>query len=355
MRRILLQNITPGMRLAKPLYSADGIVLLNAGIELQDRFIGRLTELDVTYVYVEDALTQDIDIPDVVSEQARVEAVAAAKNIMENVKLGQGVDASQAKKISNMLVDNLCKNHGTLMNFIDMRTRSDYLFSHSVNVCILAIMTGISLGFDELKLRDLGVGALLHDVGETLIPSQIIGKAGRLTPDENAEVKKHPELGFDILRKNPDISLMSAHCAYQHHERFNGCGYPRKLQGNEIHQFAHIVAIADVYDALTSDVAYRNAVPVYEALAIIDKAGGTYFDQELVQAFTDNIAVYPIGSTVRLSNNQIGVVVDISHEAKTKPVVRIIRDENNQPIDKWIEIDLSKNPRMYIADVTERE
>ncbi len=354
MRRILLENITSGMKLAKPLYNADGMILLNAGIELRERFIDRLKELDVTYVYVEDELTSDIDIPDIISEKTRIEAITSAKTIMEQIKLGKNVDADQAKKITNMLVDELCHNHGALLNFIDMRTNNDYLFGHSVNVCVLSIMTGISLGFDELRLRDLGVGALLHDVGKTKIAPELLNKTGRLTADETTEIKKHPTFGFEILRKNPDISLVSAHCAYQHHERYDGSGYPRGLKGQEIHQFAHIVAIADVYDALTSDAIYRKAIPVYEALAIISKAAGVYFDAELINKFTENIAVYPIGSVVRLNNNQFGVVVDISRECKSKPVVRIIFDENKKQVNKLIEIDLSKNSRLYIADVVER-
>ncbi len=354
MRRILLENVTSGMKLAKPLYSADGKVLLNAGLELKERYIGRLRDLDVTYVYIEDDLTADIDVPDVVSEKARVEAVASAKQVMDQVKLGRKVDASQAKKIANTLVDELCRNHGMLVNFVDMRTRADYLFNHSVSVCILATMTGISLGFDELRLRDLGVGALLHDVGKLMVPQEIVGKTDRLSLSELEEIRKHAEYGFDILRKNPDVSLMSAHCAYQHHERYDGSGYPRQLAGGGIHQFAHIVALADVYDALTSDVTYRKAVPVYEALAIITKAAGTYFDPELVEHFVANIAPYPIGSVVRLSNNHIGVVVDISHECKTKPVVRVIADEHKRRMNKIVEIDLSKNSRLYIADVAER-
>jgi HD-GYP domain-containing protein (c-di-GMP phosphodiesterase class II) len=253
-----------------------------------------------------------------------------------------------------MLVDELRRNQGLLVNFIDMRTRGDYLFSHSVNVCILSIMTGIGLEYDELKLRDLGIGALMHDIGKLEISSDILNKTGRLSQEEVEEIKKHPIYGFETLRRNPDISLMSAHCAFQHHERYDGSGYPRGLTGNGIHEFAHIVAIADVYDALTSDVSYRSAVPVYEALAIILKATGTLFDERLVTCFMENIAVYPIGTVVRLNTNQIGVIVDISRENKTKPVIRIITNEHKEMVNELVEIDLQKNPRVYIADVVER-
>ena len=313
-----------------------------------------MKELDVTYIYIEDEITKDIDIPDIVSERARVESVAAAKSLMDNVRLGKGVDASQAKRTTNMLVDELCRNHGMLMNFVDMRTRTDYIYGHAVNVCILSVMTGISIGYDELRLRDLGVGALLHDIGKLHISQDVLNKNGRLTHSEIQEIKKHPWLGFELLRKTPEISLISAHCAFQHHERFDGTGYPRGIKGGEIAEYAHIVAIADVYDALTADNAYRPAVPVYEALSIILKAGGTYFNQELVNRFAENIAVYPIGTVVRLNTNEIGVVVDLSKEFKTRPVVRVIIDQFQQQVSYLSEIDLSKNPRLYIADVVER-
>ncbi len=354
MRRILLENVVTGMKLAKPLYSAEGTILLHAGIELNERFVNRIKELDVSYLYIEDDLTQDIDIPDVISEKTRVEAVVSAKNIIDQIKVGKGVDAGQAKKVANTLVDELAKNQNVLLNFTDLRTCNDYLFNHSVSVAVLSIMAGIKLGYDELRLRDLGVGALLHDVGQTQVSKEILNKKSRLTPEESKEVRKHPVLGFEILRKNPDISLISAHCAFQHHERFDGTGYPRGLKGKEINQSAHIVAIADVFDALTSDSPYRKALSVHEALTIIGRYGNSYFDNELIQIFTDNIAMYPIGTVVRLNNNQIGVVVDISRESMNRPVIRIIIDENRKALTSLIEIDLSKNTQLYIADVVER-
>jgi Rne/Rng family ribonuclease len=206
----------------------------------------------------------------------------------------------------------------------------------------------------QLRLRDLGVGALLHDVGKLMVPQEIVNKTDRLTAGELAEVRKHAMYGFEALRKNPDVNLISAHCAFQHHERYDGSGYPRSLQNSDIHQFAQIVALADVYDALTADVSYRPAVSVYEALAIITRGAGSYFDPALVESFVANIAPYPIGSVVRLSDNRVGVVVDISQDCKTNPVVRVIADENKRRVNELVEIDLSKNSRLYVADVVER-
>jgi HD-GYP domain-containing protein (c-di-GMP phosphodiesterase class II) len=354
MRRILLNNISAGMKLARPLYTADGTILLNAGIDLNDRFVNRLKEFELSYVYIEDELTQDIDVQDVVSEKTRVEAVATAKNIMENIKLGRGVDFEPARKIANMLVDELCQKRGTLLNLIDMRTRSDYLFSHAVNVCVLSILTGLNMEYDAIRLRDLGIGALMHDIGKLQISQEIWNKTETLSAEELVELQKHAEMGFEMLRKNPEISILSAHCAFQHHECYDGTGYPRGLKQDEIHPYAGIVAVADFYDALIADTPQRQSIPVYKALARITRAAGIQFHPDIVTCFVENIAVYPIGTMVRLSNNQVGVIVDISRESKTRPVVRIIMDENRQQVNTLQEIDLSKNLNIYIVDVEER-
>ena len=348
MRRCALQDIQVGVKLARPIYGADGNILLNAGVELLAMYIGRLRELDISHVYIEDELTQDIEIPEVVNEKVRREVVMSVRSLIESAKVGQGIDGVKAKRIANTLVDELSRNRGMLVNFTDMRSRNDYLFSHVANVCTLSIMTGMNLGYDELRLRDLGVGALLHDIGQIFVPKEILDKEGNLTPEEVAAIRCHPEQGFELLRKYPDISILSAHCAFQHHERVDGSGYPRGLQGAEIHPFAQIVGVADVFDALSSNSVYRRALLPQEALAILHKAAGAFFAEEFVTAFVDNIAVYPIGSMVRLNTQQIGVVVDISREAKTRPVVRIILDEYSQRIDRFWEIDLSKNHQVYI-------
>lgn len=350
MRRILLQNVMPGMKLAKTLYNADGMVLLYEGLELREMYIGRLQALEVSYVYILDEMAETIDVPDVVSEQTRTEAVMSAKAIMEQVKRGKDVDASKAKKVANTLVDELYKNRGAMVHFLDMRTRSDYLFSHSVNVCILSIMTGIGLGYDELKLRDLGVGALLHDIGKLYLSPEILKRADRLEAQDLEEMRKHCELGFDVLRKNPLVSLLSAHCALQHHERFDGSGYPRKLQNSEIHEYAQIVGLADVYDTFTS----TKTLPTIEAVAIIRKVAGVYFDPSIVDCFASNIATYPLGAIVKLNTNQIGVVTAVSKEFQSKPVVRVLLDENKQKIEIPFEIDLSTTITIFITNIVEQ-
>ena len=351
MRRCALQDIQAGMKLARPIYGADGQALLNAGVALRVSYIERLHELDISHIYVEDELTQDIDVPDVVGENVRQEVVMSARAIIEGSRVGQGLDIDRAKKTANLLVDELSRNRGMLVNFTDMRARGDYLFSHVANVCILSIMTGMNLGYDELRLRDLGVGALLHDVGQIFIPQAIIDKKEKLTSEEVQTIRRHPELGFELIRKSPEVSVLSAHCAFQHHERVDGSGYPRGLREDEIHPYAQIVGIADIFDALSSNSVYRRALPPQEALAILQKSSGHLFSAEPVQAFCDNIAVYPVGSLVRLNTQQIGVVVDISRAAKTRPVVRIVLDELNQRVERFWEIDLSKQPQVCIEAI----
>lgn len=354
MRRILLSNIEKNMKLGKPIFLADGTVLFRAGIELTKPILEQLRSLYITYLYVEDEMTQDITIDDIVNEKIRLEAVFEIKKMMQQFQENKLFNLSEVKRIAALLIDELRVNQNKIIHFIDMRTKEDYLFCHSVNVCILSILTGFSLGFTKEILTELAIGALLHDIGKLKVNLNILQKKGRLTLEERKEMCDHAQFGFEILQQYSNLSTQIACCALQHHERYNGTGYPQQLRGQQIDLLAQIIGLADLYDALTSDHFYRQAIPVSEALAIIEKSSGTSFKSSIVTAFMKPMTAFPIGSAVRLNSHQVGIVVDMSREAKEKPVVRIISDENHKPLNNMLELDLSKQPRLYIVDSYER-
>ncbi|MBC7076240.1 MAG: HD-GYP domain-containing protein, partial [Syntrophomonadaceae bacterium] len=245
----------------------------------------------------------------------------------------------------------LLSNRDILIHMSDIRTFDDYTFAHSVNVCILSLITGITLGYDDLKLRDLGIGALLHDIGKTKIDKEILNKPDDLTKEEFNEIKKHTVYGFKILRQYDDIPLLSAHIAYQHHERWDGQGYPRGLSDKNIHEYARIVAVADVYDALLADRPYRPSYTVNQAITILKRMSGIYLDANCVDSLIANIAIYPIGSVIELNTGEIGVVVDVNKKAPSKPVVKIILDKNNRKLPQPYEVDLSKFSTVVITGI----
>jgi HD-GYP domain-containing protein (c-di-GMP phosphodiesterase class II) len=353
MRRISTQNIVEGMKLAKTIYSSDARVLLGKGVELHSQYKQRLLDLDIISIYIEDNPSYGIEVQDVISESTRIKAIKAVRNIVHNYTLSQTVDTRPVREIINVIVDDLFYAKDIVINMVDLRAKSDYTFCHMVNVTVLSVITGISLGYDELQLRDLGVGALLHDIGKIKIDENIYNKPDVLTDDEYQEVKRHAEQGFEILRKVECLNVICAHVAFQHHERFDGQGYPRRLKGEDIHEYARIVALADVFDALTASRPYRKAMMPYHAVEYLVAMGGRQFDPKLTQLFIDHIAIYPVGSMVELNTREKAIVVAVNKEHKTRPLVRVLTDAQSQMLNEFLEVDLMTNPTLFINNIIE--
>lgn len=330
------------MVVARAIFDSEGRILLHSGIALNENYIIRLASIGIASVYIQDEEFGDTPVPDVVSETTRSETARVVKQSFHNLETERKLNIRLVKHVVDNIIDELLANYNVLIHLSDIRAFDDYTFAHSVNVCILSIMTGVTMGYHDLKLRELGLGALLHDVGKIRIDDNILNKPDDLTHDEYAEVKHHTEYGFEMLRHQEDVPLLSAHIAYQHHERWDGQGYPRNLVGTGIHEYARIVAVADIYDALMADRPYRPSYSLNQALNIVKRMSGIHLDPACVTALMSNIAVYPIGTIVELSTGDIGVVVDVNKDYPTRPVIRIVYDRNARRLNQPHEVDLSK-------------
>ena len=170
---------------------------------------------------------------------------------------------------------------------------------------------------------------------------------------EFEEVKKHAQYGFDILRTNENISMVSAYIAYGHHERLDGSGYPDKLAGEKIHEYTRIVSVCDVYDALTSDRIYRKKLKPNEVYEYITSLGSHHFDQKVVDIFVRHVSIYPVGSGVVLNTKEKGLVVKTNASMPTRPIVRVLYNGQNQKLSNYYELDLSKAAHLNILDACE--
>lgn len=354
MRRIALDQIQPGMYLSRPLIAPEGTVLLHEGIEMKDRYIQYLRKQGITYLYVDDQETQDIIVEDVIDSDLRQEAIRTALEVVNDFQVGKGVHLDKVKAIVGDMIHQLEHKPEMMVHFIDIRRKEDYLFSHAVSTCILSVMTGISLGYDADQLNELGLAAMLHDIGKIRFPKKLrLKHPGRLTDEEKEEYRQHPFYALEILQENPTLSMNVINACFQHHERWDGSGYPMGLKEDVISEYAQIISIADVYDRLTAGTFYRHPTPVYYAVAILNKAAGQYFNPAIADKFNENIAIYPIGTTVRLSNNQIGVILEVDKNSKTTPIVRIMSGEDSTKVNQLVELDLRKNPDLFIVDFGE--
>jgi HD-GYP domain-containing protein (c-di-GMP phosphodiesterase class II) len=349
LRRANINSLEPGVKLARPIYTENGSTLIGIGVELSQRFIDRLKSLGVDYVYIEDKWTLDIIPEDVLRDETRKKSVDTVFTTMTALMSTPHTKSKLA--ISNMgstfsdlfkeILNDLPKRSDVLVNLINLHSKDGYLFHHSVNVAILAGVMGMAKGYNRNQLIELGVGALLFDIGMTVFPDELYIKSTDLTSEQRIRIQRHTEEGFNILRRQFDISLLSAHCALQHHERFDGTGYPRGITGGDIHEYAQIVAIADVYDALTSPRPYRKRYSPGEAIEYLYANGNQWFDIQLIREFCKHIAIYPVSTTVLLNTGQVGVVCHVNPSIAHRPIVRIIQEAAGVECISPYEIDLS--------------
>jgi len=343
MRRVSLKYLRPGMIIARPVYSGDGRLLLASGLSLTENYIKRLAELGIGSLYIEDQLFHgDLNIDDVVSEQTRIQSVKLVKEAFHSLEKEKYIDTWAVRKAVDDMADEIFSNKDILVNYFDIRTYDDYTFNHSVNVTILSILAGITLKYNRVQLRELAIGALLHDIGKVHLDKKILNKKGKLTAEEYKHIQQHSLYGFNTLRSYYEIPILSSIIAYQHHERLDGSGYPQCLKGEEIHEYSRVVMVADVFDALTSNRPYRKAYSVPHAIDIVKKLYPSLDDRSITAVFS-NVAPYPIGSIVMLNTGQIGQVVDTHKKDPAKPIVRIYFNSDLQYLEYPYEVDLSKS------------
>lgn len=269
-------------------------------------------------------------------------AKRTVESIMDGIRIGRMIDMNEARETVNNIVDDILKNKDALAWLTKIKNKDAYTAEHSLNVSILSATFARHLGHDEVDIKRIALGGLLHDVGKAKIPTEILNKEGRYSEEEFAIMKQHPLFGRNLLMsmaKKDHSSIDVAHC---HHERVDGQGYPRKLDVSQIPYFAKIVAITDTYDAITSSRCYDNGRASMEALDIIYKCKGSQFDAELAVEFIKCIGVYPPGSIVELKTGEVGIVIETHEDNKLKPRILLVRDRNKVEKPQKI-IDLNLN------------
>ncbi|WP_046175165.1 HD-GYP domain-containing protein [Domibacillus indicus] len=359
MRLVALSSIQENVYLAENVLNSRGQVLLRSGVELTSSILKRLHSLGITYVYIEDARTDDIYIRPVLAEETRREALTMMSEAFHQVKkeLAEGSPRFGLHKMEKrfaVVVRDIISQIKERKEAIDLLTHlyahDDYIFIHSLNVTIYTLALSLKLkNLTAKQTEELGLGAMLHDVGKLLIPAAILKKPSRLTGEEFELIKKHTEFGFDLLRKEHSLPVTVAHCAFQHHERLNGSGYPRGISGDEIHIFGKMIGIADVYDAVTSNRIYRKAMLPHEGMEILYAGSGTEFETAYIEMFRKAIVMYPKGLTVWLNDGRKGVVSEQNEHMSDRPVLLILEEEGHV-LDVPYKVNMAKETTLMITE-----
>lgn len=364
MRAINIEHAGNGMVLGKNIYTADGRVLLRQGTTLSERYIKALRDLHFTHIYIRDARLPDVEVNDVIPENLRQEAIqiinksfgdiqqqlSGKPNEQGEKKVGFNVDS--INDVTKNIVESIMTNKDLVIQLADLKSHDNYTFAHSVNCCVVGTVLGHKLGLPDYKLKDLAIGLMLHDIGKTTVSAEIMNKPGKLTEAEFDKMKEHARAGFDILREIWSLSAHAKIVVLQHHERYDGTGYPKGLKGNDIHLYGQIGAISDVYDALTSDRPYRKRLLPHEAIEFLMGNGDRYFSLELVTTFVSAIAPYPVGTMVKLSTGETAIVTEVDMAFAARPTVRVVQDTQGRDIQPPLPtIELKKERSVAIAKV----
>jgi len=348
MKKVTVDELKPGMKLAKDIILNDGRFLLLKGFTLKERYIDKIRLYDIPYVYVE----KEVEKVQYFNEEIIYsETFHNVKNIMKSVRNGGSIDVSSVKSTVSKIVQSIFNNDNVFMKLSGIRDIDNYTYLHSIDVCIYSIIAGKSLNLLPDMLNNLALGALLHDIGKCKIPPEILNKPAKLSESEFEIMKKHTEYGYDILRKTPGLSEDVARIALNHHEHWDGAGYPRGLKGEEIDLLSRIAAIADVYDALTADRVYRRRFMPHKAVEYLISNSRAQFDPQILNIFMDNIAVYPPDIIVMLSTGEIGKVVKSKGPPSIRPKIMVIARKEGPPVYEPYEVDLARNPEVSIIDI----
>jgi HD-GYP domain-containing protein (c-di-GMP phosphodiesterase class II) len=351
------------MRLGKPVHTASGQVLINVNTVLTESMIRRLRQMGYDYVYIEEPETDDIRTEDAISPETRMALRTSLEQLIERIER-----IERKPKAGMLSVSRLCWDSVTMM-IRDMKYVKDdtimlkgivppgrnqlkeHFIQNAINVCVYATMIGISEGYTGKDLMAFSLGGLLHDIGQLMLPSEILGKPSPLTAEEYELVKRHTVIGYEMLRHEPGMPMASALCALMHHERVDGGGYPNGFKGHEIHPFARWIGLIDAYDSMTNPRPHRKALLPTEAMEILYTQAGSLYDYDKVDRLRKKLAIFPVGMQVKLSTGQPGIVSRINPSFIHRPVVRVMTDESGMPLDHPVEIDLSRHLNVVISEV----
>ncbi len=274
------------------------------------------------------------------------EARKSVRQQFEQVRQGRTVDAEATHQNVTGMVESIFRNKDALVSLSRIRRFDEYTFRHSINVAVLSLNLAVSLGIVERELMRLGIGAVLHDMGKVRLPEGLIQKPGRFDDREYEIVKTHALHGASIILESKDLPAQCSSVPLGHHERYDGSGYPRSLTGLRVGKFGLITAVADVYDAMTSDRPYQKGMPATLALRKIYGWAGTHFHPIYVRRFIQCIGIYPVGSVVRLDTGELGVVVRQNPGDLLRPWVRLVLDRQGAPLLQHPDVDLrTPDPR----------
>ncbi|WP_169726435.1 HD-GYP domain-containing protein [Desulfotruncus alcoholivorax] len=341
-----VEGIRKGMYLATPFFLQNGTLAIPMGTKLEERHILFLKKMGIKEVEVSiTPVTDELSVEFIQNEETLYRLIKEEFRVLVKDSLLNYSNILSRKHVAHQVADNLLHEIAAkkyLMDcLLDIKSIDSFTYRHSINVMVLSLLIGSALGILGRDLYNLGIGALFHDIGKMNVPKDVLFSEGKLSDQDKVKIEHHTVHGFEILIRLPDMTEEAAGIALMHHERINGSGYPHNIKEDQIHLYAQIVGIADVYEAMTTERKYRRAHNPLEIMEFLMGNSGILFDEHVVKSLLESVSIFRIGSVVQLNNNECGVVVQANPSLPARPVLRLIFDRHHLKVRKQILIDLA--------------
>lgn len=353
MRRMLLDSIKGHELLARDIISNSGIVIMSAGSVIKKEYVRRLTELEIYYVYVEDELSKGIADEDNTEEKIKEQCQDIVRNIIEKYSYQGYGELENIREVAEQIIGDMIEQPEILFNISGVRRKSESTYSHSINVCALSVLLALRMKLPKVKVREIAVGSLLHDIGYNSMQFDFINNNyNNFNKLEQKELMKHVVYGYSSVIKEDWLTLAAKDIILCHHERLDGTGYPFHKKADKIKMGSKIVAVCDTFDSFV----YGFLCPkmkVHHAIDYIVSQAGVKFDFDIVNCFIESVAAYPNGTVVITNTGEKGIVIRQNVKCPTRPVLHMISDANGNKYTTWVEKDLNKELTLIIEDTIE--
>jgi putative nucleotidyltransferase with HDIG domain len=346
-----------GTLLSGILYDEHGRMLWPARMAITEAFLFKLKEKDINKVYYSPPKYKSyINKEQIFSEVTQNYARQAIEDISHQISYGKLPDTKVARATIDRIFNDMQERPNGFLNLMVLKDYDTYTYYHSINVGILSMFLTKKLGFNDLFVHEAGMGGLLHDIGKIKIPFRIVNKKDPLTEEEYKIMKNHPVLGFNLIKDDTMLSNYVKKMVLFHHERWNGSGYPLKLKDDSIGNFAGIVAVCDVYDALTTERPYKKSFSINDALLYLMRNTQVLFNPYVAQRMINELSMmydlgsfFPVGSFVRLSTGETGYISGKENEYSVRPEVVIVKNFHGVPLRNPIQADLKRDTTRVIV------
>jgi HD-GYP domain-containing protein (c-di-GMP phosphodiesterase class II) len=367
MKKIPINILKPGMKFTKPVYVDEANLLVPEKVEIREKDLKRLERWNIDAVLTEGivitkeaALKNTADTMEAVMDEGGESSqkqlyktcVAQTDRFFGELKVNRSVEKSEIDRVVARVLRSTVESPEEMLAFVLRDEKSEpSLGLSAVNTTILSVLVGATLKLDQLRLKTLATAALLHDVGMVKVPADIISKNTNLNTEEMKKMRTHPLYSYQIISKEMGYPEEIGMITLQHHERWDGKGYPRRLAEKKIAVEARIVSVADAFEAMVKEKPYRNSMIAYAAMRQLLNDNSRRFDSEVLKVFIKSIGIYPLGSFVLLNNGSIGRVIKVNENVPLRPAVRLLVDKTGKKFenDEGAILDLVKESEVFIA------